>query len=432
MTKKVWSSRFTKDLNPKALEFTESISFDNRLAPYDIEGSIAHVKMLSRKRIIKTTDAKKIIKGLEKLKKTKISLKIDNEDIHMAIENALTKMIGLRAQHLHTGRSRNDQVQLDTRLYVRDQIETIQKLISLLQKSFLKLSEKNIDIIIPGFTHMQHAQPVLLAHHMLAYIQMLERDKERLTDLLKRVNIMPLGSGALAGSGLPLDRHYVAKLLSFPKVSENSMDSVSDRDYLIELLSDLAIIGTHISRFAEELVLWSSKEFNFIDIDESFCTGSSLMPQKKNPDIAELLRAKSGRLNGNLIALLTIMKGLPLSYNRDLQEDKPPLFDSIDTIKSSLEISSLLLNNIKFNKTNIKSILEKDTSWFATDLVDSLVASGIPFRKAYQDVGKLVKQGINLSKQLNPMLSVKAKKTYGSTNPGMIRKAISKWKRILK
>lgn len=431
MTKKVWSSRFTKKLHPLAERFTESISFDSRLAPYDIEGSIAHVKMLAHAKIIKPGDSKKIINGLERIKKGKSKFSTAHEDIHMNIENALNKLIGPVAGHLHTGRSRNDQVQLDMRLYTRDKIKDIAKLLTDTQKALLNLSEKNLDVIIPGFTHLQHAQPVLLAHHLLAYINMLQRDKERLQDLLKRVNVLPLGSGALAGSGLPLDRKYLAKQLGFPRVSDNSMDSVSDRDYLIELLSDLAIIGMHLSRLAEEFVLWSTKEFGFIDIDESLCTGSSLMPQKKNPDVAELLRAKTGRLNGNLVSLLTILKGLPLTYNRDLQEDKPPVFDSVDTIETSLGVTCLLVKGIKVNKGNLKKVFESDTSWFATDMAESLVASGIPFRKAYQDIGKLVKRGINLGTKVTPKISVSAKKTIGSTNPKMVYQSIKKWKKFL-
>lgn len=431
MAKKVWSARFSKKPHPLAEKFTESISFDKRLAPYDIKGSIAHVKMLAHTKIIKPRAARRIIDGLEKLQRGKFKFKTALEDIHMNVETALTKLIGPVAEHLHTGRSRNDQVQLDTRLYLRDEIKEILTLLNKTQRAILRLAEKNANLIIPGFTHLQHAQPVLLSHHLLAYINMLQRDRDRLRDLLVRVNIMPLGSGALSGSSLPLDRKYLARLLGFSKASGNSMDSVSDRDYIIELLSDIAIIGTHLSRLAEELVIWSTKEFGFIDMDESLCTGSSLMPQKKNPDIAELLRAKAGRLNGNLVALFTIMKGLPLTYNRDLQEDKPPLFDSIDTIKSSLEITCLLVKGIKFNKDNIGKALESDTSWFATDLVESLVASGMPFRKAYQDIGKLVRRRINLNIKLNSKASVSSKKTYGSTNPRMVLQSIKKWKKLL-
>lgn len=453
MNKKLWGGRFTKSLNPIAERFTESLSFDRRLAPYDIEGSIAHVKMLARSKIIKTAIANKIINALSKLKKITPPPQ-GEEDIHMYIENLLTKKIGDLAKFMHTGRSRNDQVQLDTRLYVKDEIKNISQLLINLQKTIIHLADKNKDVIIPGFTHLQHAQPVLLAHHLLVYVNMFQRDKDRLNNLLKSTDVLPLGSGALAGSNLPLNRNYLAKILGFSKVSNNSMDSVSDRDYLIELLSDISIIGIHISRLAEELVLWSTKEFNFIDIDESLCTGSSLMPQKKNPDPAELLRAKTGRLNGNLVNLLTVIKGLPLTYNRDLQEDKPPVFDSIDTIKNSLEMASELIKGTKINKSYITKILEENDSYLATDLVDYLVTKGVAFRKAHHDVGRLVNHcqiknsklkdisitdfkifnenfGADIKAKLNPKSSCLGKKTIGSTNPKMVEKNIRGWKRVL-
>jgi len=429
MAKKVWQARFKKKLHPEAEKFTESVSFDKRLASYDIKGSIAHTQMLAHTGIIKSSIAKKIIKGLKNIGQKKIKFSTAIEDVHMNIENALAKKIGTASQYLHTGRSRNDQVQLDMRMYVKDEINTIIYYLKILQKCLLEQAEKNIDIIIPGFTHMRHAQPVLLAHHLLAYINMFERDKDRMEELFKRVDIMPLGSSALAGSGLPLDRNYTAKLLGFSKVSSNSMDSVSDRDYLIELASGLAIAGMHLSRLAEELVIWSTKEFEYIDIDESLCTGSSLMPQKKNPDTAELLRAKTGRLNGNLICLLTVLKGLPLTYNRDMQEDKPPVFDSIDTIKGSLKIASLLIKKVKINKSRIKEIVDSDTTYLAVDMVDSLVLKGKPFRKAYQDIGRVVREKNKLDTKLNAKASITAKKTYGSTNPRMVKQAVKKWKR---
>jgi len=453
MAKKLWAGRFTKKSNPVAERFTESLSFDRRLFIYDIDGSIAHVKMLAHSKIIKRIDSDKIIKALNAIRAITPPVS-GEEDIHMFIENLLIKKIGDTAKHMHTGRSRNDQVQLDTRLYVRAEIEDIKKLIASLQKSMIFLAEKNKEIIMPGVTHLQHAQPVLFAHHMLAYINMLQRDKDRLTDLLKRVNILPLGSGAIAGSTLPLDRKYVAKLLGFEKVSENSMDSVSDRDYLIELLSDIAITGMHLSRLAEEMVLWSTKEFDFIDIDESLCTGSSLMPQKKNPDPAEILRGKTGRLTGNLVSLLTILKGLPLTYNRDMQEDKPPVFDSVDTIKISLQMAIELIKGTNINTKRLKEILEANDSYLATDLVDYLVRQGIPFRQAHHDTGVLVRYcldnsvklhdiGINefqkfnkkfrtdIKKILSPKASVENKKTTGSTNPKMVLQALHKWKEIL-
>lgn len=455
MTKKLWSGRFKKKLHPVAEKFTESFSFDKRLAPYDIQGSIAHVKMLAHSKIIPSSAAKKLTQALNRLKHVRTDASDMFEDVHTYIETQLNKKIGNTAKYLHTGRSRNDQVQLDMRLYVKDEIKNITKLITDLQKSILGLAGKNKDIIMPGFTHLQHAQPILLAHHLLAYINMFQRDKDRLKDLLKRVDILPLGSGALAGSNLPLDRKYLAKILGFSKVSANSIDSVSDRDYLIELLSDLAVIGMHLSRLAEELVLWSTNEFAFIDIDESLCTGSSLMPQKKNPDSAELLRAKSGRLNGNLVNLLSVLKGLPLAYNRDLQEDKPPVFDSADTIKGSLEISIELIKGIQVNKKQITSILNKDDSYLATDLVDYLVKKKVPFRQAHEDIGKLIlycqERGHQLKNldlttfqrfnknfkpdiksNLNPKSSLMNKRTLGSTNPIMVAKNLGEWKKTLK
>lgn len=457
--KKLWSGRFTKDTNPYVDNFTESISFDYCLAYYDIFGSIAHVKMLAKTKIIKNTAAAKITSGLKKIEKQlsagKFELSTAYEDIHMNIEAALTKLIGPDAQYLHTGRSRNDQVQLDTRMYVRDNITNAISLLKGLQKSLIRLAEKNKDIIMPGFTHLQHAQPVLFSHHMLAYVNMFQRDKERLIDLQKRVNIMPLGSGALAGCSLPLDRKYVAKLLDFDSTSRNSIDSVSDRDYIVELLAAASIIGIHISRLADEIILWNSQEFNYLDIDQSFCTGSSLMPQKKNPDVAELLRSKTGRLNGNLVSILTILKGLPLAYNRDLQEDKPALFDTVKTIKDELIITTMLLNNITVNKKRLIQIFNENDYLLATDIAEYLVTKGVPFRKAHEDVGKLIAYAIakkkplrklslpefrtinkifkiDIFERLNPHSSVSAKKTSGSTNPHMVAKEIQKWKLQLK
>ncbi len=457
--KKLWAGRFDKKTNPLVELFTESVSFDYRLAYCDIAGSIAHAKMLARAKIISAVTAKKIISGLKKIKtmleQNKLKLTVANEDIHMNIEVALQKLIGPTAHHLHTGRSRNDQVQLDTRLYTLQSIIEIYNQLAALQKAILFLAEKNKDVIIPGYTHLQQAQPILLAHHLLAYINMLQRDKERLVDLQKRIDIMPLGSGALAGSSLPLDRNYVAKLLGFSRVSKNSIDSVSDRDYLVELLAALAITGTHISRLADDLILWNSSEFNFIDIDQAFCTGSSLMPQKKNPDVAELLRAKTGRLNGNLISLLTILKGLPLAYNRDLQEDKPPVFDSIETIICAAEIAALLMRNININKKWLTDILGGNDYFLATDLTEYLVRKRVPFRQAHEDVGRLVRYciqkkksfreltltefkkinksfGSDILRKLSAHSSVTAKKTAGSTNPGMVAGEISSWKKKLK
>lgn len=453
MTKKLWAGRFKKALNPIVENFTESLSFDRRLFQYDITGSIAHVRMLARSKIIRKSDANKIIRALSAVKNITPPAR-GEEDIHMYTEKLLIKKIGDTAKFMHTGRSRNDQVQVDTRMYMKDEVHNIVTLLTGVQKAFINLAENNSDIILPGFTHLQHAQPVLLAHHLLAYVNMFQRDKERLADLLRRIDVLPLGSGALAGSNLPLDREFLAKSLGFSAVSDNSMDSVSDRDYIIELLSDVSIIGMHLSRLAEELVLWSTKEFDFVDIDESLCTGSSLMPQKKNPDPAELLRAKTGRLYGNLVNTLTVLKGLPLTYNRDLQEDKPPLFDSVETIKGSLKITVELIKGTKINKSRILEVLEQDDSYLATDLVDYLVTKGVPFRQAHHDVGRLsalcqnrnirLKDltiaeyktfnknfGTDTKGNLNAKRSVLLKKTIGSTNPKMVRNNIKKWKKLL-
>ena len=394
MDKKLWGGRFTEKTARSVEEFTSSISFDYRLYHYDIQGSIAHCKMLEKQKIIPADEAEKIIQALMEIEKEieqcEFRFSEELEDIHMHIENRLLEKLGTIGGKLHTARSRNDQITLDMRLYLRAEIDALCDFMDTLLKNLLTVAENNIHSIMPGFTHLRHAQPVLLAHHLVAYCQMLLRDRERLQDTRKRVNVMPLGSGAIAGTSFPVDRNYIAHLLDFPAVSENSMDAVSDRDFIIEFLSAAAIAMMHLSRMSEELILWSSPEFDFVELPDSFCTGSSMMPQKKNPDVLELIRGKTGRMYGNLISLLTTMKGLPLSYNRDMQEDKEPLFDSVDTLKSALKIMGELIPLLNFKLEKMRESAGKDFST-ATDLTDYLVRKGLPFRQAHETVGMLVR-----------------------------------------
>jgi argininosuccinate lyase len=455
--KKPWAGRFKFKTSKIVEHFTESISFDNRLWRYDIEGSIAHAKMLGKQRIITKEDSEKIIQGLKEIaadiEKGKFKFKKDLEDIHMNIESALIKKIGDAGGKLHTARSRNDQVALDLRLYLREESKEILSLIKKFQKTFLNVATKHINSLMPGYTHLQRAQPVLLPHHILAYVEMLERDKKRFKDTLKRINILPLGASAIAGTTFPIDRVYVARLLCFDDISQNSIDSVSDRDFVIESLSNSSILIMHLSRLAEELVLWSTEEFRFIEMPDAFTTGSSAMPQKKNPDVAELIRGKTGRVYGNLFSLLTIMKGLPLSYNRDLQEDKLPLFDTVDTVKACLDILNEMLPGIKFNTNRMYETAVEGYST-ATDIAEYLVKKGLPFRKAHEITGTIVLYCISKKKKLGeltlrelnkysplfsddiylflrPEESVKAKKSTGSTSPDEVRKQIKRLMRRL-
>lgn len=406
MKKKPWSGRFEKETDKLVEEFTASISFDKRLYKYDIEGSIAHCMMLARCKIIKNIEANKIIKGLRDIKKEidggRFKFDIALEDIHMNIERRLIDKIGTVGGKLHTARSRNDQVALDIRLYLRDKIGEIISLIRGLKKSIVKKAKGNIDVIMPGYTHLQMAQPVLFSHHLLAYYDMFDRDEDRFLDMLKRVNVMPLGSAAMAGTNYPIDRKYVAKLLQFPAVTTNSMDAVGDRDFSIEFLSASAILMMHLSRFSEELIIWSTSEFGFIEIDDSFCTGSSIMPQKKNPDVPELVRGKTGRVYGNLMSLLTTMKSLPLAYNKDMQEDKEPLFDTIDTVKASLLIYSKMIGTIKLNRDRLGEAVFQGFMT-ATDMADYLVMKGLPFRDAHEVVGRAVSFCIKNNKLLSDL-----------------------------
>ena len=374
--KKLWAGRFTEKTSKTVEYFTESISFDRRLWKYDIEGSIAHAKMLGKQKIISQKDSSSIINGLKniagEIETGRFRFAVELEDIHMNIEAALIKNIGDAGKKLHTARSRNDQVALDLRLYIRAETKETIALIKNLQKTLLNAAENNIGIIMPGYTHLQRAQPVLLSHHLLAYVEMLRRDRERFEDSLKRINVLPLGSCALAGTSLPVDRSYAAKLLGFKAIAENSIDAVSDRDFAIEFLTDAGILMMHLSRFAEELILWSTEEFSFIELPDAFTTGSSIMPQKKNPDVAELIRGKSGRIYGNMIALMTVMKGLPLAYNRDMQEDKIPVFDTVDTVKSCLAVLAQMMPQIKFMKERMRDAAGRAYST-ATDIAEYLV-----------------------------------------------------------
>ncbi|MBI3248659.1 MAG: argininosuccinate lyase [Deltaproteobacteria bacterium] len=394
MKNKAWAGRFVEAANPIMEAFTSSLAFDKRLALYDIRGSLAHCRMLVKQNILTSAEGEKIVKGLEsvrrELERQSFAFLPSDEDIHMAIERRLTEKIGPLGGKLHTARSRNDQVLLDVRLYLRDEIASIRQLLSALRTQLARLADRHADVVMPGYTHLQRAQPVLLAHHLLAYFDMLGRDEERLQQCRERVNVLPLGAGALAGTTLPIDRHYVAHLLDFPRVSENSLDTVADRDFLIEFLAHCAILCMHLSRLAEELVLWASGEFGFIELPDAFATGSSMMPQKKNPDVPELVRGKTGRVYGNLFAVLTILKGLPLSYNRDLQEDKEPLFDTVDTVKGCLAVLEAMLPQLVFREDRLREAALGGFT-LATDVADYLVEKGLPFRKAHEAVGAVVR-----------------------------------------
>jgi argininosuccinate lyase len=391
--KKLWGGRFKQSTDALMETFSASICFDKRLYDCDIEGSIAHCKMLARCKIITSAESKKIIKGLKQILREcdegRFEFSVRLEDIHMNIESRLREIIGPVAGKLHTARSRNDQVCLDIRLYLRKEVEDIVGELNNLCKALVLIAKKNIDHVIPGYTHLQRAQPVLLSHHLLAYVEMMLRDKERFLDAYKRINVMPLGSAALAGTNFPIDRKITAKLLRFPEISHNSMDAVADRDFAAEFCSASALVMMHLSRFCEEIVIWNSSEFGFLELSDAFTTGSSIMPQKKNPDAAELIRGKSGRGFGNLVSLLTLMKGLPLAYNKDLQEDKEPLFDTSETVKVCLRIFTDMMKSAKFIPITKKE-LEGSGFLTATDLADYLVLKGVPFREAHEITGKTV------------------------------------------
>lgn len=400
---KLWGGRFTKETNNLVEEFTASISFDQKLAKEDIAGSLAHVQMLGECGIIPLEDAQKIKDGLFSIKKlvekNDVEFLVEDEDIHMNIEKLLIEKIGPVGGKLHTGRSRNDQVATDMHLYLRTKTTELIKLIEDVQQALIEQAKENVLTLIPGYTHLQRAQPVSFAHHLMAYFWMFERDKERLIDSLKRINWLPLGAGALAGTTFPINRERVAELLGFETVYPNSMDAVSDRDFILEFLSIGSIIMTHISRLSEELVIWSSQEFQFVELDDSFCTGSSIMPQKKNPDVPELLRGKTGRTYGNLIGLLTVLKGLPLAYNKDLQEDKEGMFDTVETLEGSLMLLAPMIETMMVKKDVMRKAINNDFS-NATDIADYLVRKGLPFRDAHEVIGKIVLYAIQSNKFL--------------------------------
>ena len=441
-------------MNPQ--KFIASLSFDIRLAPYDIMGSLAHAKMLAKCKIIPAADAKKIIRGLEQIERDlERGRKLpQEEDIHFAIERELIRRIGAVGGKLHTARSRNDQVALDLKLYLRDQIELIIAELNRLQKAIVFIAEQNFDVVMPGFTHVQHAQPVLFAHHILAYAWMFERDKGRMRDAAKRADEMPLGSAALAGTSFPIDRHFVARELKFARVTANSIDSVSDRDFLVEFVSAGTLVMAHLSRMAEELILWSSSEFNMIRLQNEFTSGSSIMPQKRNPDVAEIIRGETGRIYGNLIALLTILKGLPLSYNRDLQEDKPPFFDTVDTLEGCLAVASPMIATMVVRAERMRALCDRGFL-AATELADYLTEKGVPFRTAHGVVKRIVAyceaQRIRLDELTQEELQrfddhfdagalnvlsvdqvVHVKNSVGGTSPRRVREQIAQLKRLMK
>ena len=395
---KMWKGRFTKSATQSANEFNASIQFDQRFYAQDIQGSTAHARMLAKQGILTADEAESITSTLAAIKEDiedgKIEFNIENEDIHMNIEAVLTERIGDTGKKLHTARSRNDQVAVDFRLYMRQEIDLIIALVEKLKEALYKIAEGNQETIMPGYTHLQRAQPVTLAHYMLAYYQMFSRDASRLADCRKRLNQLPLGSGALAGTTYNTDRDFLAKELDFDGICPNSIDAVSDRDFALEFLSDASILMMHLSRFCEELIIWNSTEFGFIDMDDAFSTGSSIMPQKKNPDMAELIRGKTGRVYGDMITLFTLMKSLPLAYNKDMQEDKPPVFDAVDTLKASIGIFTEMISTITFNKDTMRAAV-KNGFMNATDAADYLVRKGIPFRDCHEIIGRIVLHCVN-------------------------------------
>lgn len=406
MSKAMWGGRFSKSTDEMINEFQASINFDKRMYHEDIRGSIAHARMLAKCGILTEEDRDKIVKGLEDIEQQiedgKFDFSVDLEDIHMNIEKRLTEAIGEVGGRLHTARSRNDQVALDTHMYIRRQVTEVQKEIENLQQALVETAEKYSDVIMPGYTHLQRAQPILFAHHLLAYFSMLSRDFARFEGVYRRADIMPLGAGALAGTTFPIDRAYVASQLHFEQIYGNSLDAVSDRDYIMEFLSAASILMVHLSRLSEETILWCSREFHFIELDDAHCTGSSMMPQKKNPDVSELVRGKTGRVIGHLMAMLTTVKGLPLAYNKDLQEDKEGIFDAIDTVKFSLAVYAQLIRGMKVRREVMKKAVTEDFS-NATDLADYLVKKGMPFRKAHAVAGQAVHQCIEQGKYLEDM-----------------------------
>jgi argininosuccinate lyase len=449
-TEKLSSARFAEATDAFVEVFTASVDFDQRMAPQDIQGSIAHATMLMRCNIISQQDCEAIVAGLnqisEEIKKGEFIWSIKQEDVHMNIEARLTSLIGIAGKRLHTGRSRNDQVATDIRLYLRSEIEHISHQLTRLQNAILNLAEQHTDTIMPGFTHLQVAQPITFGHHLMAWFEMLVRDQDRLQDCCKRINVMPLGAAALAGTSYPIDRHITAELLGFSRPSANSLDSVSDRDFAIEFAAVGSLIMMHLSRFSEELILWSSAQFDFIDMPDAFCTGSSIMPQKKNPDVPELVRGKSGRVTGHLMSLLMLMKSQPLAYNKDNQEDKEPLFDTADTLINCLRAYADMIPHISAKKSNMYNSAKRGFAT-ATDLADYLVRKGMAFRDAHEVVGLAVRLGINSQRDLSELSltelqefsalitddvfdyltlegSVAARKHIGGTAPDTVKSAI--------
>lgn len=456
--RRLWGGRFTRRTHPLVERFTSSIALDERLARYDVLGSMAHARMLTRCGIIPVSDGRRIVGGLGRILRA-IGLgrwKPDPsaEDIHTQIQHDLERLIGPAARKLHTARSRNDQVSTDLRLYCRDAVGRVAGSIRMLQRALVEFASSHQDIVIPGYTHLQHAQPVLLAHHLLAYVEMLERDVERLADCRKRLDVLPLGAGALAGTSLPIDRRYVASLLGFARVAANSMDAVSDRDFAVELVFVLAMLGVHLSRLAEDLILWATEEFGIVSLGDAFATGSSLMPHKKNPDVLELVRGQAGLVIGSLSAFLTVMKALPLSYNRDLQWDKCCLFESIDRAAGALEVLPPLIRGLGIRSGRLSRLLEAD-ALCATDVAEHLVTRGVPFADAHRLVGRLVVAAEHLGKRLSelsveemrrvsphfdqttralldPRRSVSRKRGVGSTNPRQVARELARWRRRLR
>ena len=455
---KLWGGRFTESTDAFVQAFTASVNFDQRLAPYDIEGSVAHAKMLTQVGVLTQQECQQIEDGLADIltciKKGEFDWSIALEDVHMNIEAALTERIGMAGKKLHTGRSRNDQVATDIRLFLRDQLDLIQSELVRLKEGLVGLAEQNAEVIMPGFTHLQVAQPVTFGHHLMAWFEMLKRDAERFADCAKRVNVMPLGSAALAGTSYPIDRLMTAEILGFSRPSANSLDGVSDRDFAIEFCAASSLLMTHLSRFSEEIVLWSSAQFNFIQLPDAFCTGSSIMPQKKNPDVPELVRGKVGRVNGHLMSLLTLMKSQPLAYNKDNQEDKEPLFDTVDTVLGSLRAFADMVPNIQPVKDSMLKAAKQGFST-ATDLADYLVGKGIPFRDAHEIVGLAVRLGTETNRDLSDLSleelqgfsqditddvftvltlegSVAARDHIGGTAPNQVRQAVAEAKTYLK
>ncbi|MDK2125017.1 argininosuccinate lyase [Parachitinimonas caeni] len=454
---KAWSGRFAEPVSDLVKRFTASVEFDKRLAEFDIEGSLAHAQMLNKVGVLSDDDLSAISAGmaaiLEEIRAGKFEWSVDLEDVHMNIERRLTDRIGDAGKRLHTGRSRNDQVATDVRLYLRAAIDTLVVLVKDLQSALIELAEKNIATAMPGFTHLQVAQPVTFGHHLLAYVEMLERDRERLIDGRKRVNRLPLGAAALAGTSYPIDRHMVASLLGFDGVCENSLDAVSDRDFAIEFCATASLIMTHLSRLSEELILWMNPRFGFIDLADRFCTGSSIMPQKKNPDIPELVRGKTGRINGNLMALLTLMKSQPLAYNKDNQEDKEPLFDTIDTLIATLRVYADMMRGVVVKPEAMRRALRQGFAT-ATDLADYLVKRGLAFRDAHEAVAQAVRYAETARKDLaeltlvelrsfSPLIgedifefltiegSLAARDHVGGTAPQQVKAAIARAKQRL-